>query len=92
MPDWKRLIIGDAFALQSRNLNFYRDMFLVVPFLLSTIVAVTSLFGPAHDYRVAMKCGLLSLLAILLARERFVLIGGSLGFVCAMPGVVHPET
>ena len=81
MPDWKRLIIGDAFALQSRDLNFYRDMFLLIPFLLFTIMAVTSLFGPAHDYRVAMKCAVMSLLAILLAREQFVLILGSLGFV-----------
>jgi hypothetical protein len=82
LPDWRRLIIGDAFALQSRDPNFLRDVFLVIPFLLSTIIAVTSVLGPVHDYRAAMKCAVISLLALLLARERFVLIGASLGFVC----------
>jgi len=82
LPDWRRLIIGDAFALQSRDPNFFRDVFLVIPFLLSTIIAVTAALGPAHDYRAAMKCAVISLLALLLARERFVLIGASLGFVC----------
>ena len=82
MPDWRRLIIGDAFALQSRDPNFLRDVFLTIPFLLSTIIAVTAALGPAHDYRAAMKCAVISVLAILLARERFVLIGASLGFVC----------
>ncbi len=82
MPDWRRLIIGDAFALQSRDPNFLRDVFLVIPFLLSTIIAVTAVLGPAHDYRAAMKRAVISLLALLLARERFVLIGASPGFVC----------
>jgi len=82
LPDWRRLIIGEAFALQSRDPNFLRDVFLVIPFLLSTIIAVTAVLGPAHDYRAAMKCAVISLLALLLARERFVLIGASLGFVC----------
>jgi hypothetical protein len=82
LPDWRRLIIGDAFALQSRDPNFFRDRFLVFPFLLSTIMAVTAALGPAHDYRAAMKCAVVSVLAILLARERLVLIGASLGFVC----------
>ena len=42
MPDWRRLIIGDAFALQSRDPNFFRGRFLFFPFLLSTIMAVTA--------------------------------------------------
>jgi hypothetical protein len=45
-------------------------------------MAVTAALGPAHDYRAAMKCAVVSVLAILFARERFVLIGASLGFVC----------
>jgi hypothetical protein len=51
LPNWKRLIVGDAFASPSRNLNFYRDIFLTIPFLLFTLSAVGSLFAPAHDYR-----------------------------------------
>src|SRR5437899_11394364 len=45
-------------------------------------MAVTAALGPEHDYRTAMKCAVISLLAVLLARERFALIGASLGFVC----------
>jgi len=82
LPDWRRLIIGDGFALQSRDPNFLRDVFLTIPFLLCTIIAVTAALGATHDYRAVIKCAVISVLAILLARERFVLIGASLGFVC----------
>jgi hypothetical protein len=82
VPDWKQLIVGDAFALNSRDKNFYRDMLLLAPFLLSAIVAVSSVLGPKPDYSVAAKSGLSALLALTLARERLLLIGGSLGFVC----------
>jgi hypothetical protein len=82
LPNWKRLIVGDAFASPSRDLNFYRDLFLTVPFLLFALAAIGSLFAPTHDYRLAIKSAGSSLLALALARERFVLISGSLGFVC----------
>jgi hypothetical protein len=87
LPDWKRLIVGDAFALDSRNPNFYRDMFLFVPFLLSAIVTASGLLGPKHDYLVALKSGLLALLIIALARERLLLVGASFGFVCVQSAV-----
>ncbi len=87
MPDWKRLIVGDAFALDSRNRNFYRDMFLFAPFLLFSVIAVSGLLGPKRDYLVAVKSGLLSLLAVALARERLLLLASSLGFVCLQSGI-----
>jgi hypothetical protein len=40
MPDWKRLIVGDAFQLSSRDFNYYRDLFLLWPFLLFTIAGL----------------------------------------------------
>jgi hypothetical protein len=86
MLDWKRLIVGDAFALESRDKNFYRDMFLFVPFLLFAIQAVSGLLGAKHDYVGAGKCGLLSLLAVALMKERLLLIASSLGFVCVQSG------
>jgi len=78
----KRIVVGDAFVLPSRNLNFYRDIFLFVPFVSFALAAVGSLFAPAHDYRFAIESGGLSLLALALARERFGLTCGALGFVC----------
>lgn len=87
MPDWKRLIVGDAFALDSRIPHFYRDMFLLAPFLLSALVTASGLLGPKHDYLVALKSGLLALLIIALARERLLLVGASLGFVCVQSGI-----
>ncbi len=87
MPDWKRIIVGDAFALDSRDKNFYRDIFLFVPFLLFSIMAVSGLFAANHDFLYIGKCGLLSLLAVALMRERLVIVGASLGFVCLQSGV-----
>jgi len=87
LPDWKRIIIGDAFVLSSRDPNFYRDLFLTQPFLYFSIAAVTSLVFRANDYRAGIKCAALALLAILLARERFVLLAASLGFVSVQGGI-----
>ena len=87
MPDWKRVIVGDAFELPSHDFNFYRDLFLVWPFLLFTIAGLVSLFGVGHDYRDGAKFVALSLVTILLARERFILIGGALG-ICAVQSLL----
>jgi hypothetical protein len=83
VPDWKRLIVGDAFQLSARDFNYYRDLFLLWPFLLFTISGLVSLFSVGHEYRDGAKFAALSLVTILLARERFALIGGALGF-CAV--------
>jgi hypothetical protein len=41
------------------------------------------LFGVGHDHRDGMKFAALSLVIVLLARERFILVGAALGF-CAV--------
>jgi hypothetical protein len=87
VPDWKKVIVGDAFQLPSHDFNYYRDLFLLWPFLLFTIVGLVSLFGVGHDYRDGAKFVALSLVTILLARERLILIGGALGF-CAAQSLV----
>jgi len=87
VPDWKKVIVGDAFELPSRDFNYYRDLFLVWPFLLFTIVGLVSLFGVGHDYRDGAKFVALSLVTILLPRERFILIGGALG-ICAVQSLL----
>jgi hypothetical protein len=80
VPNWKQLLIGDAFRLPSRDLNYYRDAFLIWPFLLFTIAGLTSLFSHGHDPRLVFSFAGLSLLSVLLARERLILICGALGF------------
>jgi hypothetical protein len=87
VPDWKRLIVGAAFQLPSREFNYYRDLFLLWPFLLFTIAALVSLFSAGHDHRLGFKFLALSLVSILLARERFALIGGALGCCAVQSGI-----
>ncbi len=81
MPNWKQIIVGDAFALDSRDKNFFRDIFLFVPFLLFTIMAISGVLSPKHGYLDVAKAGFLAILAIALVRERLPLVGASLGFV-----------
>src|SRR6266481_8121992 len=82
MPNWKRIIVGDAFKVSSGGVNQLRDLFLVWPFLLFSIIAVSGLFG-AHetDRSYAIKSGICAAMAVLLARERLMLIAGALAYV-----------
>lgn len=87
MPNWRQVIVGDAFRVPSRDLNYYRDTFLLWPFLLFTIAGLVNLFSPGRDHRLGLIFAGLSVLSILLARERLILIGGALGF-CAVQSLV----
>jgi hypothetical protein len=87
VPDWKRVIVGDAFKLPSRDLNYYRDLFLLWPFLLFTIAGLVGLFGVGHDHRIAVKFVALSIVTILLARERLILIVAAVGFCAVQSGI-----
>jgi hypothetical protein len=87
MPNWKQVIVGDAFRVPSRDFNFYRDSFLVWPFLLFTIAALANLFSRGSDHRSGFEFAALSGVSLLLARERFALIGGALGF-CAVQSLL----
>jgi hypothetical protein len=85
MPDWKRIVVGDAFRLPSRNINYYRDLFLLCPFLIFAVAGVFKLVG--HQWVVGAECVGLALGALLLARERFILFLGAVGF-CAVRFVI----
>lgn len=87
MPNWKQLVVGDAFRLPSHDFNYYRDLFLIWPFLLFTIAGLANLFSRGHDHRLGFIFAGLSLLSLLFARERIALIGGGLGF-CAVQSLV----
>ncbi len=87
VADWKRIVVGDAFRLPSRDPNYYRDLFLLWPFILFTIAGLANMFGAGSDHRLALKCAILSFITLLLARERLVLIGGALGFYAVGSGI-----
>jgi hypothetical protein len=87
VPDWKRVIVGDAFQLPSRDFNYYRDLFLLWPFLLFTIAGLVGFFGVGHDHRAAAKFIAVAIVTILLARERLILIGAALGFCAVQSGI-----
>jgi hypothetical protein len=87
MPKWKQVIVGGAFRIPSRDLNYYRDMFLIWPLLLFTAAGLANLLSAGRDHRLGLIFAGLSLLSILLARERLILIGGALGF-CALQSLL----
>ncbi len=81
MADRKRWVIGDALAWPSEDWNYYRDMFLLWPFMLGSIGTVSSLFVANHNYRFAAKAAVVSSVLLLLVREKFLMIIVTLGFV-----------
>jgi hypothetical protein len=83
MPDWNRLIVGDAFKLPSANIDYYRDTFLTGPVLLFSILAIVYVVHPgSHGQRVyGLKLAVCAVLAILLAKERLALIAGGASFI-----------
>ena len=78
MPDWKRIVVGEAFRLPSRNINYYLDLFLLCPFLLFAVSGVFRLLS--HQWVVGAECIGIALGALLLARERLILFLGAVGF------------
>ena len=87
MANWKQMIVGDAFRVPSRDFNFYRDSLLVWPFLLFTIAALANLSSRSSGHRSGLEFAALSVVSLALARERFALIGGALGF-CAVQSLL----
>jgi hypothetical protein len=84
VPNWNRIVVGDAFRLPSRNFNYYRDLFLLCPFVVFSIAGIIHASAPDHPHRIlGMKCLVLAALALALARERRILLMGALGFCAA---------
>src|ERR1700761_1754900 len=81
--DWKRAIVGEAFTLPTKDLNFYRDLFLMWPFLLFAVAAFTNFLRRGVNHRQGFIFLGLAVICLLLAREKFALVGGALGFCFA---------
>jgi len=79
MPNWNHILVGNAFKLSSRDPNYYRDLFLLPPFLIFSVIAVIALFS-RNDHAVGLKFLALATGTLLLARERLILLAGALGF------------
>jgi len=71
MPNWNRILVGDAFKA-SPDLNYYRDLFLLWPFLGFSIVGASVLSGsPSDASRVyGLKLAVCAVVALLLAKEK----------------------
>src|SRR5215472_2514187 len=67
MPDWKRIIVGDAF--KAHSFDYYRDFFLIWPFMLCSLVGISQLFAPStpggrmYGFKVTACAVIISLLA-----------------------------
>lgn len=83
MPNWNRIIVGDAFKVQPGGLDYYRDMFLMWPFLGFSIAAIANLVSPQSPaYRVfGLKLAVCAAVALLLAKERLLLALGASAYV-----------
>jgi hypothetical protein len=82
MPDWRRILVGDAFQVSPDGINHYRDLFLLWPFLPFLIVAISSLLDAGAAHRVVtFKFALCAVVTILAAKERLLLLLVALGYV-----------
>jgi hypothetical protein len=85
MPDGRKIIVGDAFRLPLRDINYWRDIFLLIPFLLFAVTGIFKLLN--HQWVVGSESIGIAFCALLFARERFLLVLGAVGF-CALRFVI----
>ena len=72
--------------LFSRDANYLRDVALFWPFVLYSIFAVASTFSPGNRH-LALRCGVVAITALLLAREKLLMFLVGLGFVAIQCGI-----
>jgi len=81
MPRWKRLIIGDAFEPASRKVNFYRDLALLWPFMLFSLMAVSEVFHPTASRHYWIFLAAVAVFLLALAKEKVLLLLAVLALV-----------
>ena len=71
MPNWNRIIVGDAFKVQPGGFNYYRDLFLMWPLLGFSMVTTSILIGPrSADSLYGLKSAACAAIVLLLAKEK----------------------
>ena len=81
MPNWKRIIVGDAFSLSSRQGNYYRDLALLWPFMLFSLMAVSEFLSPTASRHYWIALGVVSVVLLGLAKEKPLLLLGSVAWL-----------
>ena len=86
-------ILGDRKRrLFSRDVNYLRDMALFWPFVLYSMFAAGFAFSPG-DRRLALRCAVVAIAALLLAKEKLFWFFAGLGFIAiryAITLILHP--
>lgn len=89
MPEWKRIIVGDAFRLPSRNPRYYLDVALVFPLAVAFFFFVDSIHGwhvSSWNVRQAAFSGLLVCVFLLLIKDIIRVIAEILSFLTFVLG------
>jgi hypothetical protein len=83
MPNWNRILVGDAFKVQPGGFDYYRDVFLLWPFLGFSIVATSVLMAPKNpaDRPYGLKLAACAVVVLLLAKERLILVIAASAYV-----------
>jgi hypothetical protein len=96
MPNWNRILVGDAFKVQPGGFDYYRDLFLLWPFLGFSMVATSVLMAPknAVDRIFGLKLAGCALVVLLLAKERrlLLLVAPSYVFLHMAVGIIFIHT
>src|SRR5205823_14877564 len=83
---WRKIIVGDAFRLPSRDFNYYRDLALLWPLMLFGSVSVVRGFShsrPPADAVYFHRALAVAAICLLLANERLLLVGISMLFLAS---------
>jgi hypothetical protein len=67
MIDWKRIIVGNAFRLPSRDLRYYLELALIVPLFFAALFLMESLRAGRSDlHQTGIAAGLVCLFLLLI--------------------------
>ncbi|HYL84365.1 MAG TPA: hypothetical protein VE263_09030 [Candidatus Angelobacter sp.] len=96
MPNWNRILGLQAFKTQLAPFDYYRDLFLVWPFLGFSIVATSVLFhaqSPANRVY-GLKLVACAVVSLLLAKERLILALAASAYVALHMawGIIFTQT
>lgn len=82
MPNWQRIIVGDAFKLPHKHPRYYSDLVLVFPLIVSVVMVAGIWFdgqkGGARDVVMPLA---VAVICIALAKETRIVVGAACAFL-----------